>query len=92
MNSRITPAVGPLLTAGGRRQREPQLRRHDVLADPASVATCLVRPLLYGPHIWRILMYRMMLMLSMLMITITVMTTLKKPTNVTNYRFITRLR
>jgi hypothetical protein len=42
---------------------------------PASVATCLVRPLLCGSHIWRILMYRMML--SMLMITITVMTTLK---------------
>ena len=35
-------------------------------------------------------MYRMML--SMLMITITVMTTLKKPTNVTEHRFITRLR
>jgi hypothetical protein len=57
---------------------------------PASVATCLVRPLLCGPHIWRILMYRMML--SMLMLTITVMTTLKKPTNVTEHRFITRLR
>ena len=42
---------------------------------PASVATCLVRPLLCGPHIWRILMYRMMP--SMLMITITLMTTLK---------------
>jgi hypothetical protein len=57
---------------------------------PASVATCLVRPLSCGPHIWRILMYRMML--SLLMITITVMTTLKKPTNVTEHRFITRLR
>ena len=30
--------------------------------------------------------------LTSLMITITVMTTLKKPTNVTTYRFITRLR
>jgi hypothetical protein len=35
-------------------------------------------------------MYRMML--SMLTITITAMTTLKKPTNITMYRFITRLR
>ncbi len=83
MNSRITPAVGPYCppAGGGSGNRSSAATMYSL--SPASVATCLVRPLLCGPHIWRILMYRMML--SMLTITITAMTTLKKPANVTRH-------